>query len=340
MAKLANRQFLLASRPAGEPTAENFRLVEVPVPDLAPGEVLVRHHYLSLDPYMRGRMSAEKSYAPPQPLGEVMLGHTAGRVVATRSDRYAEGDWVVGTGGWQEYQVVDAARPGGLRKVDVSRVPVSAYLGPVGLPGVTAWYGLLRIIAPRPGETVLVTAASGAVGSVVGQLARLRGARAVGVAGGAEKRRAAVEEFGFDDCIDYREHRDVPSLASALKAACPSGVDGHFENVGGAILDAAMLRMNAFARVAMCGMIAGYNGAPIPMARPQLILVNRLRVEGFIISEHMEVWPEALAELGELVASGRLHYRETVSQGLESAPEAFSGLFRGRNVGKQLVKLV
>jgi NADPH-dependent curcumin reductase CurA len=337
---LVNKQQRLASRPVAEPTLDNFRLAEVAVPELAAGQVLVRHHYLSLDPYMRGRMNDGKSYAAPQPLDEVMIGGTAGEVVASKSDRFAVGDLVVGMGGWQQYQVVDAAQAGLLRKVDTTHVPLSAYLGPVGMPGVTAWYGLVRIIAPKAGETVVVSAASGAVGTVVGQLARLRGARAVGIAGGPEKCRAVVDELGFDACLDYREHRDARSLAAALKIACPNGIDGYFENVGGVILDAVMSRMNAFARIAMCGMIAGYNGEPIPMAAPQLILVNRLKVEGFIVSEHMDVWPEALTELAGLVAHGRLKYRETIAQGIEAAPEAFLGLLKGRNFGKQLVKLL
>jgi NADPH-dependent curcumin reductase len=340
MGTLTNKQQRLVSRPVAEPTLANFRLVEVPVPELAAGQVLVRHHFLSLDPYMRGRMNEGKSYASPQPLDEVMIGGTAGEVVASSSDRFAVGDRVVGMGGWQQYQIADAAQAGMLRKVDTSRVPLSAYLGPVGMPGVTAWYGLVKIIAPKPGETVIVSAASGAVGGVVGQLAKLRGARAVGIAGGPEKCRAVVEELGFDACIDYRQHPDARSLAAALKNACPSGIDGYFENVGGVILDAVMLRTNAFARIAMCGMIAGYNGEPIPMAAPQLILVNRMRIEGFIVSEHMDVWPEALTELGGLVASGRLKYRESVAQGIEAAPQAFLGLLKGRNFGKQLVKLV
>lgn len=340
MGILTNKQQRLASRPVAEPTLENFRLVEVPLPELAAGQVLVRHHYLSLDPYMRGRMNEGKSYAAPQPLDEVMIGGTAGEVVASKSDRFAVGDRVVGSGGWQQYQIIDTAQPGMLRKVDTSRVPLSAYLGAVGMPGVTAWYGLVRIIAPKAGETIVVSAASGAVGGVVGQLARLRGARAVGIAGGVEKCRAVVEEFGFDACIDYRQHPDARSLAAPLKTACPNGIDGYFENVGGVILDAVMLRANAFSRVALCGMIAGYNGQPIPMAAPQLMLVNRMRVEGFIVSEHMDVWPEALAELGGLVATGRLKYRESVAQGIEAAPEAFLGLLKGRNFGKQLVKLV
>ncbi len=335
-----NRQIHLASRPTGEPTADNFKLVETPVPDLADGQVLVRNHYLSLDPYMRGRMSESKSYADPQPLNQVMIGGTVGEVVASKNSHFAVGDKVVGMGGWQEFQVVDGQQRGVLQKVDTTHVPLSAYLGAVGMPGVTGWYGLVKIINPKAGETVVVSAASGAVGGAVGQLAKVRGARAVGLAGGAEKCRYVVEELGFDACIDYKQHKDVKSLAAALKAECPGGIDGYFENVGGMILDAVMLRANAFSRIAMCGMIAGYNGEPIPMTAPQLILVNRMKVEGFIVSEHMDVWPEALKELGTLVATGKLKYRETVAQGLDSAPEAFLGLLKGRNFGKQLVKLI
>ncbi|MEJ6001748.1 NADP-dependent oxidoreductase [Paucibacter soli] len=335
-----NHQILLASRPQGEPTAENFKLVEAAVPALAEGQVLVRNHYLSLDPYMRGRMNDAKSYAQPQPLGEVMLGGTAGEVVESRNPSFKPGDQVVGMGGWQEYQLVDAGQRGVLQKVDTSHIPLSAYLGAVGMPGVTAWYGLVKIIKPEPGETVVVSAASGAVGSAVGQLAKLRGARAVGIAGGADKCRYVVEELGFDACIDYKQHQDLKSLSAALKEACPNGVDGYFENVGGMLLDAVLLRANAFSRVAMCGMISGYNGTPIPLQYPQLILSNRMKVEGFIVSEHMEVWPEALKELGTLVASGKLKYRESVALGLAAAPEAFLGLLKGRNFGKQIVKLV
>lgn len=334
-----NRQILLASRPHGEPSVDNFRLVETPIPALADGEVLVRHHYLSLDPYMRGRMNDSKSYAAPQPLDEVMIGGTVGEVVESRSDRFAVGDHVVGMGGWQEFQVADGS-PGQLRKVDTTHIPLQAYLGAVGMPGITAWYGLTQIIDPKPGETVVVSAASGAVGSVVGQLAKERGARVVGLAGGPEKCRFVVGELGFDGCIDYREHPDVRSLSAALKTACPDGIDGYFENVGGIILDAVMLRSNAFSRFAMCGMIAGYNGEPTPMQNPALILVNRMTIRGFIVSEHMDLWPAALTELGSLYAAGRLRYRESIAQGLESAPEAFLGLLKGRNFGKQLVKLV
>jgi NADPH-dependent curcumin reductase len=335
-----NRQILLVSRPHGEPSAENFKLVETPVAPLADGQVLVRHHFLSLDPYMRGRMNDAKSYAAPQPLDEVMIGGTVGEVVESRNAHFKAGDKVVGMGGWQEYAVVGADQRGALQKVDTTHVPLSAYLGAVGMPGVTGWYGLVKIIAPKAGETVVVSSAAGAVGGVVGQLAKARGCRVVGIAGGPDKCRSVVEELGFDECIDYRKCPDLKSMSGALKAACPDGIDGYFENVGGMLLDAVMLRANAFARIAMCGMIAGYNGEPIPMTLPQLILTNRMRIEGFIVSEHMEVWPEALKELGTLVATGKLKYRESIAQGIANAPEAFFGLLKGKNQGKQLVKLV
>jgi NADPH-dependent curcumin reductase len=335
-----NRQILLASRPQGEPSAENFKLVETPLAPLAEGQVLVRHHFLSLDPYMRGRMNDSKSYAAPQPLNEVMIGGTAGEVVESRNPNFKAGDKVVGMGGWQEYAVVDASQRGVLQKVDTTHVPLSAYLGAVGMPGVTGWYGLVKIIDPKAGETVVVSSAAGAVGGVVGQLAKARGCRVVGIAGGPDKCRSVVEELGFDACIDYRQHPDLKAMSSALKDACPKGIDGYFENVGGMLLDAVMLRSNAFARIAMCGMIAGYNGEPIPMTLPQLILTNRMKIQGFIVSEHMDVWPEALKELGTLVATGKLKYRESVAQGIANAPEAFFGLLKGRNQGKQLVKLV
>ncbi len=335
-----NKQIHLDNRPEGEAVAGNFKLVSAETPPLAENQVLVRHHYLSLDPYMRGRMNDAKSYAQPQPLGQVMQGGTAGEVVESRHPRYAPGDKVVGFGGWQEYSVVDASQPGALKKVDTTQVPLSHYLGAVGMPGVTAWYGLVKIIAPKAGETLVVSAASGAVGSAFGALAKARGCRVVGIAGGAEKCRYVTEELGFDACIDYRAHPDTKSMSAALKEACPNGIDGYFENVGGYIFDAVLLRANAFARVALCGMIAGYDGQPVPLANPALILINRMKVEGFIVSEHMEVWPEALAELGALVAGGKLRPRESVAQGIESAPEAFLGLLKGKNFGKQLVKLV
>ncbi|CAN7408698.1 NADP-dependent oxidoreductase [Acidovorax sp. LjRoot66] len=335
-----NQQIVLDNRPQGEAVAGNFKLVATDTPALQDGQVLVRHHFLSLDPYMRGRMNESKSYAASQGLGEVMIGGTVGEVAESLNPKYAVGDKVVGMGGWQEYSVVDANTPGALRKVDTTHVPLSHYLGAVGMPGVTAWYGLVKIIAPKEGDTVVVSAATGAVGSAFAALAKARGCRAVGIAGGAEKCRYAVEELGFDACIDYKEHSDVKALSKALKEACPKGIDGYFENVGGWIMDAVMLRMNAFSRVALCGMIAGYDGQPLPMANPALMLINRMKIEGFIVSEHMEVWPDALKELGTLVGTGKLRPRETVAQGIAAAPEAFLGLLKGKNFGKQLVKLI
>jgi NADPH-dependent curcumin reductase len=337
---LINTQIHLASRPQGEPSTANFTLVQQPVAPLQEGQVLVRQHFLSLDPYMRGRMNDSKSYAVPQPLNAVMQGGAVGEVVESRHAGFAAGDRVVGMGGWQQYAVVDASVPGVLRKVDTTHVPLSAYLGAVGMPGVTAWVGLTQIIEPKAGETVVVSAASGAVGSAVGQLAKSRDCRAVGIAGGRDKCAYVVEELGFDACVDYKQHADLASLVAALKQAAPKGIDGNFENVGGRVLDAVMACMNDFGRMAVCGMIAGYNGEPMPLANPSQILLSRLKVQGFIVSEHMKLWPEALTELGGRVARGQLKYRETVAQGIESAPEAFLGLLKGRNFGKQLVKLV
>lgn len=335
-----NPQILLDNRPVGEAVASNFKLIEAPTPALQDGQVLVRHHYLSLDPYMRGRMNDSKSYAASQPLGEVMLGGTVGVVEESRHPKFQPGDQVVGMGGWQHYSVVDGNASGMLRKVDTTHVPLSYYLGAVGMPGVTAWYGLVKIINPKAGETVVVSAATGAVGSAFAALAKARGCRVVGIAGGPEKCAYATNELGFDACIDYKVHSDLKSMSKALKEACPDGIDGYFENVGGYLLDAVLLRANAFARVAVCGMIAGYDGQPLPLQNPALILINRMKVEGFIVSEHMEVWPEALAELGGLVAQGKLRPRESIAQGLASAPEAFLGLLKGKNFGKQLVKLI
>ncbi|MDZ7938964.1 MAG: NADP-dependent oxidoreductase [Rhodoferax sp.] len=336
----ANQQIHLDNRPTGEAVASNFKLVSSETAALQDGQVLVRHHYLSLDPYMRGRMNDAKSYAQPQALGQTMGGGTVGEVVESKNAKFAVGDKVVGMGGWQEYSMVDANQPGALRKVDTTHVPLSAYLGAVGMPGVTAWYGLVKIIAPQAGQTMVVSAATGAVGSAFAALSKARGCRTVGIAGGPDKCKYAVDELGFDACIDYKLHKDAASLSKALADACPNGIDGYFENVGGMVLDAVLPRMNAFGRIAVCGMIAGYDGQPLPLAYPALILTQRLKVEGFIVSEHMEVWPEALKELGTLVATGKLKARESIAQGLAAAPEAFLGLLKGKNFGKQLVKLV
>ncbi len=334
-----NKQIHLVNRPTGEAAVSNFQLVTSETPALKDGQVLVRHHFLSLDPYMRDRMNDAKSYTAPQALGQTMGGGTVGEVAESRNAKFAVGEKVVGMGGWQQYSVVDADQPGALRKVDTQHIPLSAYLGAVGMPGVTAWYGLVKIIQPKSGDTMVVSAATGAVGSAFAALSKARGCRTVGIAGGPEKCKYAVDELGFDACIDYKLHADASSLSKALKDACPKGIDGYFENVGGMVLDAVLTRMNAFGRIAVCGMIAGYDGAPLPLTYPALILMNRLRIEGFIVSEQMEIWPEALKELGTMVATGKLKARESIAQGIEAAPEAFLGLLKGKNFGKQLVKL-
>jgi hypothetical protein len=327
-----NRQWILASRPSGRADESNFKLIEAAAPRLQDGQALIKVQYLSLDPYMRGRMDDAKSYAPPQKLDEVMVGGTVGEVVESKTDKLRRGDMVVGMGGWQEYFAGDASS---VRVVDTRQIPASAYLGVVGMPGVTAWYGLLKIGQPKPGESVVVSAASGAVGSVVGQLAKIHGCRAVGVAGGPEKCGYVVRELGFDACIDYKSDGARASFA----AATPNGVDVVFENVGGAVFDMALARMNVSGRVALCGLIAGYSGQDIALRNVRSILVNRLAITGFIVSDHTTIWPQALQELGQHVTRGAIKYRESITSGIENAPRAFLGLLSGENFGKQLVKL-
>jgi NADPH-dependent curcumin reductase CurA len=329
-----NRQIILASRPSGPPTEANFRLVEAPAPEPGDGQFLVRNHWLSLDPYMRGRMDAVKSYAKYVELGEVMVGGTVGEIVASNHPKFAVGEFVTGALGWQVYALSDGT---GMRKVDPRQAPLSCYLGVLGMPGVTAWTGLLDIAQPKAGETVVVSAAAGAVGSVVGQLAKIKGSRAVGIAGGAAKCEYVVKELGFDACVDYKQG----SLHDDLKAAAPTGVDVYFDNVGGETLDAVLRAMNPFSRITICGLISQYSAQEqYGVKNLRSILVNRIRMQGFIVSDRMQLWPQALAELGEHFAAGRIRYRETVAQGLESAPRAFLGMLRGDNLGKQLVRLV
>jgi hypothetical protein len=327
------RQIVLASRPQGELKPENLLLQTVPLPSMKDGEVLVQNHYLSLDPYMRGRMDDVRSYAPPQPLGEVMVGGTAGEVVESRSPALKVGDKVVGMLGWAEMGVCDARS---VRKVDTDEVPLTAYLGPAGMPGITAWYGITQIMSPKEGETIAVSAAAGAVGSVVGQLAKLRGCRAIGIAGGPEKCAHVVRDLGFDACVDYK----AGNLKKDLKAAAPKGIDALFENVGGEVFDACLARMNPFGRVALCGLVAGYEGRPVPIQNAFPFLTMRLSMRGFIVTEHLELWPHALRELVPLIATGKLKYRETIAEGLPAAPEALIGMLHGKNIGKQLVKLI
>ena len=327
------QRIVLAARPKGAVAPTDFRLETLPVPEIGDGQLLIRNHYLSLDPYMRMRMEDIKSYAAPQALDEVMIGGTVGEVIASKHVKFAVGDNVVGMLGWSEMGVSDGSM---LKRVSGTQIPLSAYLGAVGMPGMTAWYGLNQILQPKPGQTIAVSAASGAVGSVVGQLAKRHGCRVVGVAGGKAKCQLVVDTFGFDACVDYK----AGNLFADLKAAAPNGIDGLFENVGGVVMDAALAQMNPFGKVALCGLISGYDGQPMPIHAVHKVLSMRLMVQGFIVSEHMDLWPQGLAELGELVATEQLKYRETIAQGLAAAPEAFIGMLRGKNIGKQLVKLV
>jgi NADPH-dependent curcumin reductase CurA len=336
------RRIVLASRPEGWATVDNFRLEELPMPPLAEDEIRVRNHFLSLDPYMRGRMSDTKlSYAEPQKLDETMGGRTVGEVVESRHRDFAVGDTVRGMLGWAEYGVSGAA---GLTKVDARRIPLSAYLGVLGMTGMTAWYGFNKIMDPKVGETVVVSAACGAVGGVVGQLARIAGIRVVGVAGGQEKCRYVTEELGFDACIDYKTAGDAKALVGLIRSAAPQGVDAHFENVGGDVLNAVMTLLNPFARVAMCGLIADYNSTKGQMptsaiTQPVIFITQRIKMQGFVITDHLDLWSEGMTALAGHVASGRIKYRETIADGLTAAPEAFIGMLKGQNFGKQLVRL-
>jgi len=331
-------QVRLAARPSGEPTPANFEIAEAELPAVGDGEMLVRVIWLSLDPYMRGRMDDSRSYATPVPIGGVMTGGTVAQVVQSRNPRFAEGDYVLGMFGWQSHAVSDGA---GVRKLDPAVAPLSTWLGVLGMPGLTAYVGLLDIGEPKPGETVVVSAASGAVGSVVGQLAKIKGARAVGVAGPVEKCRYAVDELGFDACVSHRSK----TLRDDLKAACPNGIDVYFENVGGVTLDAALSLMNPFGRIPVCGMISQYstgNSGEGPDRRPKLmrqILVDRLKIQGFIVSDRYDRQKAFIEEVGGYIRDGRLKYRESITEGLENAPAAFIGLLRGENFGKQLVRV-
>jgi NADPH-dependent curcumin reductase CurA len=330
---LQSRRILLASRPRGAVTPENFRIVDAPLPQPGDGEVLVKNEWLSLDPYMRGRMSDAKSYVPPVQIGEIMVGQTVGEVIASRDSRFKAGDKVLTQLGWQSHGV---ARAADLVPIDTQRAPASYYLGILGMPGMTAWFGLFEIGVPKPGETVLVSAASGAVGSVVGQLAKIHGCRAVGIAGGKAKCDYVVSELGFDTCIDHR----AGNLYDELHAACPNGVDVDFENVGGVVLDTALRLMNRRSRIVVCGLIAEYNAAePYGYTRLRSVLVNRIRMQGMIVFDWKDRYGEALQGLGTHLAAGRLKYRESIAEGLESAPSALVGLLKGENFGKQLVRI-
>jgi NADPH-dependent curcumin reductase len=328
-----NKQVLLANRPEGWVKESDFRIVETPIPAPKAGEILVKNVYMSLDPYMRGRISAGKSYARSVEVGEVMVGGTVGEVVESKHPNFKAGDNVVSALGWQLYGLATADT---VSKVDPTLVPLSYYLGIVGMPGATAWWGVNEIGKPQASETVAVSAASGAVGSVVGQLAKAKGCRVIGVAGGQAKCDYVVKELGFDACVDHK----AGTLDDDLKAAAPKGVDFYFENVGGEVMDAMLKVMNPFSRIALCGLISEYNATEARGIRNvRMLLVNRIKLQGFIISDHTERWPAILSEIAGLIKAGKLKYRESVTQGLENAPQAFIGLLKGENFGKQVVKL-
>jgi len=328
-----NRQVRLRRRPAGTPTSEDFELAEGPVPDPAEGEALVRGIYLSLDPYMRGRISAARSYAKPVDVGAVIEGRVVGQVVRARDPSFREGDYVLGGYGWQLYSAVPAK---GLLKLDPAEAPLPTALGVLGMPGLTAYVGLSDIGRPQRGETVVVSAASGAVGAVVGQLAKRAGAGVVGIAGGAEKCRYVEGELGFDSCIDHRS----TDLGGALDRACPKGIDIYWENVGGAVQQAVFARLNDFGRMVMCGMVSEYNDVE-PRPGPNLMAAvrKRLKIQGFIVSDQWQRFGEYRAMAAPLLRNGELKYREDIVEGLDRAPEAFIGLLHGRNFGKLLIKL-
>jgi NADPH-dependent curcumin reductase len=328
-----NKQVLLASRPKGGVTEDNFRFVEVPVGKPGPGEVLVRNEWLSLDPYMRGRMSDAKSYAKSTEIGEVMVGQTVGEVVESIDPNFKAGDKVLTPLGWQLYGIASAKE---LTKIDAKRAPASYYLGILGMPGITAWFGLLEVGQPKPGNTVVVSAASGAVGSVVGQLARIKGCRVVGIAGGKTKCDYVVNELGFDACVDHK----AGNLLADLREHCPRGVDVDFENVGGAILDTVLRVMNLFSRIVVCGLIAEYSSTePYGYKMLRSVLVNRIKMQGMIVFDWKDRYGEALNGLSGYLADGKLKYRESIVEGIDNAPKGLIALLKGENFGKQLVKL-
>ena len=328
-----NRQILLKSRPVGAPSEANFELVEASVPEPADGQYLTKTVYLSLDPYMRGRMSGAKSYTDPQPLNAVMQGGTVGQVVISRHPGFAEGDYVLGFDGWQEYALSDGK---GARKLDPSSAPLSYALGVLGMPGLTAYAALLDVGRPKPGETVVVSAAAGAVGSVVGQIAKIKGCRVVGLAGTDEKCSIVIDEFGFDACINYK----TADLDSSLRAACPDGIDIYYDNVAGRILEAVLKQINQGARIPLVGLISQYNATELPPG-PNLIplLVKRAMIQGFLVFDHFHRTPDFLREVLGWIDEGKIKYREHIVRDLESAPRAFLGLFEGENVGKLIVQI-
>jgi NADPH-dependent curcumin reductase CurA len=328
------REIRLARRPAGEPVAADFELAEMDIPVPGPKEFLVRGTYMSLDPYMRGRMSDAKSYAASTKIGDPMPAGVVGEVVQSNHPRFQVGDTVEGPFGWREHAVTDGT---GVRKIDPKLAPISTALGVLGMPGLTAYFGLLDVCEPKAGDTLVVSAASGAVGAVVGQIGRIAGCKVVGIAGGKAKCEYVKNELGFHAAIDYR----APDFVEKLKAACGDGVDCYFDNVGGPVSDAVMPLINFRARVAVCGQIADYNATSVPTGPRygRFLLVNRARMQGLIVTDWLARFPEGLKRLGAWVKSGQIKYREDVTEGIENAPAAFIGLLKGENFGKKLIKL-
>jgi NADPH-dependent curcumin reductase CurA len=332
------RRIVLASRPVGDPKPSDFRLEDSPVPQPGPGQVLLKTKWLSLDPYMRGRMSDAPSYAKPVGIGEVIEAGTVSEVVASNNPKFQKGDIVLSRAGWQTHLVSDGS---GLRKLDPKLAPISTAVGVLGMPGMTAYTGLLEIGQPKPGETVVVSAASGAVGSVVGQIAKIKGARAVGIAGGPDKCKYVKHELGFDDCVDHRD----PQFPEKLKAACPKGIDVYFENVSGPVWDAVFPLLNTFARIPVCGLISQYNATSVSETKyqvPQLfraILTKRLTIRGFIVTDFASRHDDFLRDVAQWIKEGKIKYREDIAEGLENAPAAFMGMLKGKNFGKQLVRI-
>lgn len=330
---MINRKIKFAKRPQGEPDLSSFELEESDVAPLQDKQILIRNEYLAIDPYIRMRMEEKDSYAPVMAVGDVMVGRTIGRVVESKDDRFKKSELVLGRLGWQDYSVAIASD---LERIENPQAPLSAYLGSLGSTGITAWIGLHEFGRPKAGETVVVSAASGAVGSVVGQLAKRWGCRAVGIAGGKHKCDLVVNEFGFDACVDYKD----AAFASQLKSAVPNGVDVYFDNVGGPILDTVLPLLNNGARIPLCGMVSQYNAVePYGVRNLREIFNHRVTVRGFVMSDHKDCAPAARAELEAAYADGQLKYRETVAEGLESAPQAFIDMLKGGNIGKQLVRI-
>jgi NADPH-dependent curcumin reductase CurA len=336
IASTVNRQFVLASRPAGLPEESNFKLIETPIPELKDGEFLARAMYLSVDPYMRGRISQAKSYAAGVEIGGLMVAGGVARVVESKNENFAKGDVVDIYMGWQEYVVSNGK---GIRKLDASLAPVSTALGVLGMTGITAYFGLLDVCNPKPGETVVVSGAAGAVGSLVGQIAKIKGCRTVGIAGGDDKVEWILRDCGYDAAFNYKT---TANYGAKLKELCPNGIDVYFDNVGGAITDAVFLQINTFARLSICGQISQYNNAK-PEMGPRLLsmlIVARAKAQGFLVTDYMPRFVEGLTAMSGWLREGKLKYREDIVEGFENLPKAFIGLFHGENIGKRIVKVV